>query len=422
MLVSRRSYLACVGATALSGCGALETGCKVNITPNSITGWPTPRRGSTNTASVEPPGVRGTGTVSRDWQFDIGGEVRGVVATADTAVVASRELVNGEHVPTLHAIRLDSGAELWNRSVRHEGDGTLGVSDPMIVGEYVFASVTRSAADTNASVVVAVSIRDGTVSWKQTFDSFHLTMASPGLLLGRGRPRGYQALHPDTGEKCWAYTPGEGGFFSSERQEEVRGYPAIAAETIVTVVSNDQAQYLAGVDPQNGREKWRTELTGAPSQFATPIVTEGSVLVPTETRVWAYNIEDGQLEWMTARISDPGLTFMAANRSTIVITGANLHAIDRRSQTKRWTVEDGGLRPALAGRTLYIPSRRETADGEYTSVLEMRDAHSGEVVGAYPLPDGNTTRPLLAGGKLVIGIYDATGAYRRGTIEAVSRN
>jgi len=368
--------------------------------------------------------VRGTGTLSRDWRLTIDGEVRGAVATAEIAVVASSGIVGGESVATLHAISLNSGAEIWKRSFKKDDDGNLSVSHPIIVGENVFVSATRSATDTNASVVVAVSIRDGTVSWKKTFDSFTLSMAAPWLLLGRTDPQsGYIALHPETGTKCWMYKPWRQGFLRTGGEEQVAGYPAIADETIVTVVSKDPDHYLAGVNPQNGQEKWRTKMTREPPKLAAPSVIEGSVLVPTEHRVWAHNLEDGQLAWKTAQIRDTSLTFMAANQSTIVVTGTSLHVIDRQSKTKRWTIEEGG-RPIIAGRTVYIPTAKKTGDGEYTNFLHTINAHSGEIVGEYPLTGSMRTRPLIAGGKLVLAMDgdDGENAVRSVTIEAVSRS
>ena len=193
--------------------------------------------------------------------------------------------------------------------------------------------------------------------------------------------------------------------------------PAVGSKLAIFAFGsgNVQAAFLQG-----GLRTWSADVLGARNGIAIatveditgyPVIDGNRVYVGNHSgRVVALGLQNGERLW-TARTGALGPVWPAGNSVYFVSDQNELVRLDAETGEKVWTVAMPGYEPrrrpqkrrdaayahfgpVLAGGRLVVAS----SDG----LLRSFNPEDGALVSAVAIPDGATTRPIVAGGTLYV--------------------
>lgn len=216
--------------------------------------------------------------------------------------------------------------------------------------------------------------RDLTLKGEQALDGSGGGLALGGGVLVAGTGFGEViAMSPEDGEILWR----------QELDAPVKAAPTVANGLAYVVSRNDQA---FAIDLKNGRIRWRVAGIDPDAGVvggASPAASGGLVVLPFASgevigavarngrRAWTSVISGGRRGTARARLSDitgdpviSGDTVYVANQSGRFV------ALDKKSGSRRWSVNDGSLGPALpmGGSVFFVTDeaklkRLDSTDG-----------------------------------------------------------
>ncbi len=323
---TRRAVLAACGAALAAGCTAPDVigGGREDVEALSCDrtgGWRQHQGDAANSGVATPlPAIDGERDVLVEGLDEL-------AVGAGVAVDADGRAFTGEERAVL-AADPDDGAELWRRSLRTDVVGTPVLSCDGVVVQ------TRVRT-------VALDAVDGSVLWKREQNNAKgapvadgETLYVPDDITG--------ALDVASGEVRW----------TAEFDEGVSPQGCCLADgTLVLCGRRDGGGFLAGVDPESGERRWRTDLGVRVN--AAPVSREGTVYVPDEANgVHAVAAASGERVWR----AEPYEPYPGDRRgstptvvgSTVVVPGGNgakTVGVDAETGASRWRIETG---PVLA--------------------------------------------------------------------------
>ncbi len=130
---------------------------------------------------------------------------------------------------------------------------------------------------------------------------------------------GLAAYTPD-GKPLWNHPLGPFQNFYG-----MAGSPIIAGELVVLVCDQQSGSFILALDRRTGTQRWRTQRTGAPIAWTTPIVfrpTDGleQVVVLGTSRLDSYYAATGELRWWMPIGSMGALGTPLASGDTVLIS------------------------------------------------------------------------------------------------------
>jgi outer membrane protein assembly factor BamB len=307
-------------------------------------------------------------TGEQDWKFATDGRVR-----SRGAICGGEALFAGDD-GNLYALEAGSGAEMWRFDLGSaEISRRLPATDPPYDYDYLASSpvcsggtVYTGSADGHLYAVDAATgtmrwrfktggkvratplVHQGHVytgSWDQQvyaldadsgeeiwkFDTGGIVQASPAygagkIFIGSRSPKVF-ALDAGTGTPIWEYVHEDGSWVESS---------AVFADGTIYIGSSD-ALALQSLDPATGVERWRFETGGW--SWSTPLVNGDTVYIG------AISASPYYFEGVTLKRS--------------------LHAVDRRTGVKKWSIDTGELSgsyitggvhatPVIADGVIYV--------------------------------------------------------------------
>ncbi|SDX97054.1 PQQ-like beta-propeller repeat protein [Citreimonas salinaria] len=348
------------------------------------------------------------GTLSLAWSVDIGaGDSRRKRLGADPVVAGGRIFT----MDADHTVRATStaGVPLWQATLIPPRDGPRQGQG----GGLAFADGTLYAS-TGFGTLTALDAATGARRWQQDLDNTATGAPSvaDGLVYVTSGDRTGWAVETGTGRVRWQMD--EVGDVNN-----VAGAPAPAlGDDVVVFAFGDGG--LRAAFRQGGLRRWSADLLGRRNGVARATVDDvtGDPLIAGDTvyagnhsgRLVAFNLFDGERLW-TLREGALGpvwpagdSVFFVSDRNELIRADASTGAILWQRELPGYkVVRDPSRRresayvnhgPVLAGGRLMVAG----SDG----VLRAFDPVSGALVGRTAIPDGATTRPVVAGGTLYV--------------------
>ncbi|QBI20729.1 hypothetical protein ER308_14945 [Egibacter rhizosphaerae] len=188
--------------------------------------------------------------------------------------------------PELVALSGESGEERWHYALSGRGmaDHRFTAGATPVLGNTVFAALSRDVGDTTAHEVVAVSIDSGEERWSTSPgpDDGQLTAVGDTLVWEEWAAGRLVGIDPADGEQQWEATPElPDGSISAVTGVET---------TLVGVVSGGDAPRLFAIDSDTGDERWSLTLDAVDWAWTNDVtVRDGRIHVAGVT-------EDGDVE------------------------------------------------------------------------------------------------------------------------------
>lgn len=227
---------------------------------------------------------------------------------------------------------------------------------------------------------------------------------------------GVAALDAATGEQQWLNGNG------------TRLSPAVAGGSVYAAAARSGegtwTDVLFSFAASNGTEQWRFDPDGTIT--TAPAVADGTVIVGTESDIYAVDADSGDVQWQTS--SDGPWATPAVAGDTVYLQGGGeagesnvVAALDTATGDVRWTTEVGtvpdistdvtldNLSPAVADGTVFVLVGR--SDEEEHSLAAL-DAATGEEQWRFG-GDGRsvTSAPVVARDTLYVGGDGAESEY-----------
>jgi len=339
--------------------------------------WPL-FRGNTAGTGVAASGL--PETLNPLWTFSAGDTF-----FAATAAISDGVVYVGDAESKFYAIDLNTGKELWHRSVELGFLGSAGVrSGRVVVGD-------------SDGVIHCMDAKTGQILWKQTTEAE--INSSPNfyresVLIGSQNGTLYR-LNLEDGKMIWKYT--------IEASGGIQCAPTLEGQYTFICGCDGKLHVL---DVENGSPVETIEL-GDPT-LSTPAVyesdvyfgTEGAKLFGVDWRkkkiVWTYQNPRKKISYR----SSPAVTADA-----VVIGGRNqlVEKINRTDGSLLWSFRTKGrvdCSPVIAGQRVFVGS----TDGR----LYGLDLKNGDKRWSFDAGSGFTASPAVADGRLVIGDADGT--------------
>ena len=363
------------------------------------------RGNAARTGEVAGPGP--DGEPERRWEAPIAAREDGWIRSAPVVVDGVAYVVGNlfgsapEGAGAGHVFALDAttGAERWRAKVveassggEHEyvEVGNPAVADGMLyVGTAVEVDVGRAMPEPEVEIdpetgeatalavevetsgtLVALDARSGAEQWRvPTGKSGWLSPAVADGVVYVSVEGAVLALDALTGAERWRSTVG--GTEPSEDGEVWLGSPAVGGGLVYV---SEGAGIVHALDARTGAERWR--FAGERDALSDPVVAEGTVYV-------ASSSYDG-----------------AAPEELV----ARLHALDAATGAPRWLYETDAhvWGPTVGAGVVSLISER----GGSSEVIGL-DAASGEERWSTSVEGWSADVPVLAGGRLYFGTYEA---------------
>ena len=224
-----------------------------------------------------------TGNGAVRWSYKIGSDVS-LYSVVDGVVYATGDAA-------LYALNAQSGKLLW----RYQG--SKWISQVNVVDGMVY---TATAADNNASTIVALHATDGRKLWNYTIAS--ITPAMMGVVDGivyasssSNGPEGLSsryvdALRASDGHVVWNVPLGSDAGLANGGVVAMNGQAYF--------VTSQGSIYAVHVD--TGSVAWHVSqpsIPGLPPNAPTPTLADGLLYVASPLGLFAYNASDGKLIW-----------------------------------------------------------------------------------------------------------------------------
>jgi len=265
-VTSRRSVLAAIGATGLSGCLDITDTLGSSDHPATDYEWSMLGRDGQSTRHA-PEASPITSSPELAWSVEAGDAGIPVLDASSTYITAPEGNVR--------SLALDSGAVRWERSFKHDF--------------FASASVTQDGvlvADVEGTVR-ALDPTDGDTRWEQqigVFPNSPVTHEGVAYFVTQTVSDSVVALTTADGERSWTA--------EIDASQDIIGSPAIDGPRLFTNTSTGVRAY----DTETGTEYWRWD--GEERIRMSPTVQNGQVVVATEPgTVVALAAETGELRW-----------------------------------------------------------------------------------------------------------------------------
>lgn len=276
----------------------------------------------------------------------------------------------------------DTGKTVWSRDLDRGIASGVGGDDSLIL---------VAGAD---GLVLALDANDGSERWSTRVSSEVLTpaVAAFGTVIVRSADGRLVRLNSEDGSEQWSssWTP---------PALTVVGYGRPLVVDGGVLVGLDDGRVLA-LNSANGRTIWEAVVSrpAGRSEVERMVDVDADITVDGE-QIYVVNFQGraarlepsrGGTDWSVPMSSTDGL---AVGDQLLVVVDADgeLHALDKRSGTTRWT------QAALRGRSPSAPAVFDDmiVVGDFEGVLHLLDLDTGEFIGRRNLTDGAiSARPL----------------------------
>jgi outer membrane protein assembly factor BamB len=197
------------------------------------------------------------------------------------------------------------------------------------------------------------------------------------------------ALNAETGEEIWSVAGFEG----------LESTGAVAGDLIVTAGYN---MLVKAMDRATGDEHW-TFQADYPVQGA-PLIVDERVIIATDHRVYALDLESGHLAWDVATGTEGGYMGAPAYDDGVIYTtgGKLLLALNAQTGKELWRVSKGDpfLGLAVANGMIYV--------GDWDESIYAFDQATGEERWSFPARPGGLfwSAPAVTGDTVYAGNID----------------
>ena len=171
---------------------------------------------------------------------------------------------------TVVAVDLESGEEVWKRSV---GEGRY----PDVVGDLV-GEGNDLLASGYFGPFVAIDLPSHNIRWRVEAGAAHAPLVQPERIVHPGSDGILRAVAPLTGAEIWRWDSGGSGALTTP----------IATEAGLVVASSDGGVWI--VDAVDGREVWRWHEPWLLTSVSTPPAVEGRQMVFVTGSGWLYSL------------------------------------------------------------------------------------------------------------------------------------
>lgn len=279
---------------------------------------------ATNTARVAG------GETRRRWRYPAPG---GGMATPDRAdpvppvVAGDRAVLGGQFLRNtttgetvfggVVVADAGSGRVAWQHARRGD-DGPVPVSRPSVRNGRVYLGTVRGA-------VVGLRLEDGRVSWEQSVTDGDTTplqvVARDGVVCVVGR-KTVAGLDPDDGTELWRTTP------PAPVELTDRQATTVGDRTAVLPLESGSAggtQSLVALRVDTGEQLWRTDV---PQVAGTPVLAGSVVYYSESDAVAARTVGDGRLRWRTTPGSGSAFGTPVVDETGLYVGGTdNVYAL-----------------------------------------------------------------------------------------------
>jgi outer membrane protein assembly factor BamB len=367
-----------------------------------------PQAGNTANKSYGNLGL--SATPMRIWSVSVTGSNR-KRRLAAAPVIGDGKMFVMDTEGVVHAYDANSGAPLWTKSFRIDGDGASSV-----FGGGASFDNGRVYITTGVGEVAALDAKDGNQLWK--VKPAGPLRGSPTIALNAvyvmTQNNEIHALNAEDGAPLWneSGSLGQAGVFGVAA-------PAVGQGTIVAGYSSGE---LVAYRYENGRGLWsdalaRTSLATTVGVLtdidADPIIDRGRVFALGQGgRMAAYELVSGQRIWELnlAGISTPAIAgdwiFVLTDESKLLCIARTTGKVRWVTQLTRYTNDEKRKNPyywsgpTLAGGRLWLTNSRgevfsaNAADGSATQYTKLGDAISHAAIVAnqtlYVMDDNGT--------------------------------
>ena len=254
--------------------------------------------------------------------------------------------------------------------------------------------------------LVAISLNEGTVTWKVELTTALTPATGDGLVFAAGEGE-VIALDQRSGRTLWRTPLGS----------------AVAAPLYWdsgSLVASTDAGELVSLHPGDGRVLWRNAL-GSPLVVAPTPSGQRLYVALRDGRLAALDLDAGTTIW-THQLAEPVTGVLALEDQVLVGTRANvLHSFDLARARIRWTQRAGGDiagAPIADDKLIYFAA--------FDNVLRALDRRNGHLRWSRNLPSRPAGGPLRADNVLLlpftttdIGAYVAASGAESFTIRAI---
>ncbi|MHA6323931.1 outer membrane protein assembly factor BamB family protein [Roseivivax sp. CAU 1753] len=343
------------------------------------------------------------------WSADIGaGDGRKVRLNVDPVTDGSRiYTMSSDFIVTATA---SNGAQVWSRSVVPDRD-----SDTQAQGGGLAVAGGVLYVSSGFGLVTAFDAASGTERWRQDLDATATgapTVANGLVYITSGDSTGW-AIEAENGRERWQFE----GLSGDLNNIAGAPAPAIGADRVVFSFGSGAMQ---STFQQGGLSLWSADLAGGRTGRALsnvddisgdPAIADGTVYAGNHSgRVAAFDLFSGVRRW-TINEGANDMPWIAGGSVYFVSDINELIRVDAETGARVWAVQLPGWVPTrrpekrrdrayanhgpiLAGGHLIVAS----SDG----FLRAFNPENGALVAQTAVPNGATTRPIVANGTLYV--------------------
>lgn len=303
-----------------------------------------------------------------------------------------------------------SGQLLWTKDITPARDENFQAQ-----GGGLAYSDGRLYVTSGFGTVFALSAENGGQIWDQSLGNSATGAPTiyDGVLYVTGGDQLGWALEADTGRVRWQ-NEGVGADVSN-----VAGSPAPAVSPKFVVFSYGNGSIYT-LFRQGGLQKWNADVVGGRSgvSYSTisditgaPVISDGRVYAGNSSgRTVAMDLFSGKRIW-TAQDGASGQVWPVGDSLFVVSDNFQLLRLDRNTGERIWAADLPGYvptkRPHKARDTAYVHHGPIMAGGRVVvassdGLLRSFDPKDGSLVSQVAIPDGATTRPIVADGTLYV--------------------
>lgn len=196
-----------------------------------------------------------------------------------TPHVSNNTVFVGNDDGGMRAIDAADGTQRWNASA---GDDRVRASPVHYKGNVYFGTVDNG-------YIYAINESTGSTEW--TYNSIN-GVINYGVSVFDGKiyyggDRYAEAVHAKNGTLAWRYDSGTGSIRTS------------VTNTNDTLYFGDHSGTVYALEEDTGNERW-TYATGDTEMFGNPTVSEGTLLIGSDTKIHAFDADTGTHLWSNA--------------------------------------------------------------------------------------------------------------------------
>jgi outer membrane protein assembly factor BamB len=252
----------------------------------------------------------------------------------------------------LDAINKHTGHDFWRTRI-----GVLSASSPAVIGHTVYATVLSRGVGIKEGKVVALNYYTGSVRWSRNLPS--PSESSPlfdhGKLFFGSQNGTVYALNASNGDVIWTY----------HAAGAVKASPTLSNGLLYF---GDYSGHVQAITERSGRRVWISSsdgtLLGSGTFYSTAAVMYGRMYIGnTDGRVYAYDAENGKLDWAHQTgayvYASPAVTNAPGIGPTVYVGSydGSFYALSARSGRVAWTYHPGGKisgSASIIGRVVYF--------------------------------------------------------------------